>query len=188
MTSVLSKHNTSLSIHLCLPRFFSKAKRKQRGRFDARVAFQSAIVVPNSLGTLRLVSHFPRHRYDVPDSVYRSADIPLSSVDISYAAAVLTLNVQFPSFVLADGPTAGLKYGQIAPRVILLPLAALISGFSKRLVRDAPDGKQPANMEWPSAINSLLSPPYFSPSLSIEFLWSLALNDATEIVRVAFVN
>lgn len=41
-------------------------------------------------------------------------------------------------FYLAGQPTASLKYGQIARRVILLPFAALISGFPKRLVHTAP--------------------------------------------------
>lgn len=47
------------------------------------------------------------------------------------------LRLMLPSsfLYLADQPkTASLKYGQIASRVILLPLVALISGFPKRLV------------------------------------------------------
>jgi hypothetical protein len=76
--------------------------------------------------------------------------------------------------LLSRGPTKwSLKYGQIAPRVILPPLAALIFGFSKRPVHDSSNGKQPANTNPPVLFHQFSSLAFSRLLLSVSLTFYL---------------
>lgn len=124
--SAASGSRCSVSMHCTrrIPISYHRHPEFTRGTFRA----DSFLIFPDIGHGIRSVHHSARIRTFGPPTLI-------------YFLCRTCLHLKLPSsFYLADQPTASLKYGQIARRVILLPLVALISGFPKRLVHGSSTG------------------------------------------------
>lgn len=129
--STASGSRCSVSMHCTrrIPISYHRRPEFTRGTFRADDSF---LIFPDIGYGIRSVHHSAGIRTFRPTLIYF----------LCRRRRRTCLHLMLPSsfFYLADQPTASLKYGQIARRVILLPLVALISGFPKRLVHGSSTG------------------------------------------------